>query len=141
MPQSKLSPKKIVYDFAEILGQTNLPILDIRLLPHPKKTILDAFLLYDAELSIMARYDQTARKELEKVRTVGLHVCDFQEIDREDVNTVMEINAGPRFVRFRGGPSALGDHLTAEEEADLRIFMDYTQKYFLRSCREQGITD
>ena len=33
---SKPSPREIVYDFADVLGQLNLPILDARLLPHPK---------------------------------------------------------------------------------------------------------
>jgi hypothetical protein len=139
MSQPKSSPRDIVYDFAQILGQVNLPILDIRLLPHPKKAILDAFLLYEAQLSVIARHDATARKELEKVRSVGLSVYDFQQIDPEDMNIVMEINGGRRFARFGVAPISPEDNLTTEEEADLRVFMEYTQKYHLRSCRELGI--
>jgi hypothetical protein len=138
MSQPKSSPRDIVYDFAQILGQINLPILDIRLLPHPKKAIFDAFLLYEAQLSVIARHDVTARKELEKVTSVGLCVYDFQQIDPEDMK-VMEINGGRRFARFRVGPISPEDKLTTEEEADLRVFMEYTQKYHLRSCRELGI--
>jgi hypothetical protein len=118
----------------------NLPILDICLLPHPKKAVLDAFARYEAELSILARFDLAAREELQKVRTVSLYVYDFQEIDPEDMPIVMEINSSTRFAQFRAGAVSPDAQLTREEETDFNLFMKYTTKYMRRVCREQGIT-
>ena len=140
-PFKKSSPKApshrdIVYDFAEILGQLRLPIKDARLLPHPKSTIFAAFMHYEAELVLMAKFDSGSREELEMVQRVGMHIGDFQVIDREDIGIVMEINSGPRFKRFREKRFGRGEILSPDEEEALQIFTEYMTKYLGRGVEE-----
>lgn len=132
--------KEIVYDFAEIHGQLHSPIRDVRLLPHPKRSILDAFARYQAELSAMQRYLPEVTDELGKVYSIAGAVYEYQEIDREDMAIVMEINTGRRFARFRENPILETKELTPEESEDYYVFMDYFRKYFDRGLREQGLT-
>lgn len=51
----------------------------------------------------------------------------------------MEINAGRRFAAFRDNPLSLEKPLTVEQEADGKVFIEYTGKYMRRAREELGI--
>lgn len=133
------SPKAIIYDFAEILGQLRLPIKDERLLPHPKEKIDGAFRHYIAELELTARILPGDREELEQVRMLYMHLSDFQKIDPDDMAIVSEINAGSRFEKFRSRDGLAKGIDTPEEEEALTIFTDVVSKYAMRGAQESGI--
>ena len=135
------SHRDIVYDFAEILGQLNLPILDERLLPHPKQTIISAFAVYIAQLSARARYDPLSHSELDRVCTLEMHICNFQPIEPEDIQIVMDINSSPRFKRFRDRPPAQEEQLAPTEQKDFETYFAYVSKYQLRAFEEQNINE
>lgn len=136
---SKSSPKEIVYDFAGVLSQLDLPILDTRLLPHPKAEIYTAFEFYMAQLEGMAKYSADSREELKKVSTLYMMISDFQDIDLEDRQLVSEVNAGPRFAKFRTREGLASGFATKHEEEEFMLFSSLQNKYFLRSAEEQGI--
>jgi hypothetical protein len=136
---TKPSPREIVYDFADVLGQLNLPILDARLLPHPKAEIYTAFQFYMAQLEAMAKYSGDSREELKKVSTLYVMISDFQDIDPEDRQLVNEVNAGPRFAKFRTREGLASGFANKQEEEDFMLFSNLQNKYFLRATEEQGI--
>ncbi len=138
-PPPKPSPREIVDDFADVLGQLNLPILDARLLPHPKPEIYAAFDFYMAQLEAMAKYSEDSREKLKKVSTLYLMISDFQDIDPEDRQLVNEVNAGPRFASLRTREGLVSRFTTKQEEDDFMIFSNLQNKYFLRSAEEQCI--
>jgi len=137
--ETQKSPRDIVYDFAEILGQLNLPVLDERLLPHPKEQIYEAFHVYMAQVESMARYSSESRQELQQLRIVYMHIGDFQRIDPEDMQLVAEINTGRRFAKFRSREGLLEGCKNQDEEEDLRIFTEITGKYTARGASEQDL--
>lgn len=137
-PSLKSSPREIVYDFADVLGQLNLPVLDARLLPHPKAEIYTAFEFYMAQLAAMAKYSGDSREELKKVRTLYVMISDFQDIDPEDRQLVNEVNAGPRFAKFRTREGLAGEFATKQEEDDFMLLSNLQNKYSLRASKEQG---
>lgn len=136
---SKPSPREIVYDFADVLGQLNLHILDARLLPHLKSEIYTTFEFYMAQLEVMAKYPGNSREELKKVSTLYMMISDFQDIDPADRQLVHEVNAGPRFAKFRTREGLANGFATKQEEDDFMLFSNLQNKYFLRSNEEQGI--
>ena len=131
----QISARDIVYAFAQTRGQLTQPILDVRLLPHPKQATLEAFKSYEAELLVQTLYDPAAKTELEQVRALAMRVYEFQIIDPDDIAIVMEINSGERFRRFR---ERRVENLSPDEEADLNIFNQYFHKYFTIGMDEQN---
>ena len=129
---SQRSHRDIVYDFAEVLSQLNLPILDERLLPHPKSEIHTAFHIYTTQLQAMAQHSEDSRQELAEVQGVAAHIDQFQKIDPEDLPLVSEINTGRRFEKFRSSEGRQQGCANAEEEETLNIYLDITTKYMLR---------
>ena len=134
----KRSHRDIVHDFAQIMGQLDQPVLDERLLPHPKAKIYEAFQTYMAQLEVKANYSPESRKELELVYMNYLSLADFQEIDPEDMQIVCEINTGRRFAKFRTREGLLEGCKNADEEDALRLFNKIVFKYYARAMKEQG---
>lgn len=137
---TKPSPREIVYDFADVLGQLRLPILDAKLLPHPKADIYTAFQIYMAQLEAMAPHLPNSREELERVKPLYLMISDFQEIDPEDRELVSEVNASQRFERFRSPRSADDLREACRLDPDgFKIYTEIENKYIKRASEELGI--
>lgn len=138
--KSEQSPRDIVYEFANVVGQLNSPILDTVLLRNPKETIRAAFHSYIPRLKAEAAHSQKARAELQQVEALYVHIADFQEIDLEDKAIVSEINAGRRFEKFRAArtPADFGEASRLDPEAS-KIWGAIEGKYFQRSSKENGI--
>jgi hypothetical protein len=135
------SSKQIVYDYAQVRAQLNLPILDTILLPHPKDEIDLAFTIYTKQLEMLSAHSPSAREELEQLRPMHMMLSDFQDIDPEDRHLVSEINAGRRFAKFRtreGIASLANGFSSKQEEEDFTIFESMQNKYFLRSIEQDG---
>ena len=134
------SPRDIVYEFANVIGQLNSPILDTVLLRNSKETIYAAFHSYISRLEAEAIHSQDARAELEKVKTVYFYISDFQDIDPEDKAIVSEMNAGRRFEKFRAArtPAEIGEACRLDPES-CKIWDAMESKYFQRSSKEKGI--
>jgi len=135
---TKPNHRDIVYDFADVMGQVNLPILDTRLLPHSKADIYTAFHVYMAQLEVLANYSDDASDEFNKVSFFYRMISDFQDIDPEDRQLVNEINTGERFAKFRTQEGLASGCANKQEEEDFMLFSNLQNKYFLRSIKEQG---
>jgi len=138
---SKKEPnsREIVYEFADILGQLNNPILDTVLLRRPKDDIYMAFDYYIGCLQALAVNSRDAREELQQVKTLRVQIADFQDIDPEDKAIVSDINAGRRFERFRAARTAadFGEAGRLDPEA-FTLWGSVQQKYSKRSLDESS---
>lgn len=133
---SNPSARDLVYDFAEILGQLNLPILDERLLPHPKETICGAFEEYIQNLKMRAQFDLDCQEELGRVQALYVLLFDFQAIDPEDMALVSEINAGRRFERFRTREGLTKALESPDDQKAMREFAEMRSKYLNRAIQD-----
>jgi hypothetical protein len=133
---SKKSSRDIVYDFADVRSQLNLPILDTVMLPYPKDDIDIAFRIYTAQLEMMVKDLPSFQSELDEVRILHMRVLEFQDIDPEDRDLVREINSGSRFAKFRTREGLLSGFANKQEEDDFMIFSKIQYKYMARESAE-----
>lgn len=142
-----LTPREIVYEFADTLAQCTDEIADAKRLKRSKDEIRKAFEVYIAGLRQLAKYSSDARSELEQVQSVYLHIADFQHIDPEDQHLVDEINFGERFAWLRlareqflaTGDSARSDEVFEHHRDDSMLAGKLQAKYFQRIAKESGI--
>lgn len=132
------SSDELVYELAEFLGKTDFMVPDASKLPRPRDEYLLAYArsIRNREMLRDTISLKGNEEELQRLRTMMVHLQMFQVIDPIDQALVDEINFGDRFRDVRDGREP-SEKATVEEKMMFKTLMTtamtLVHKYLRRS--------